>query len=222
MRTYYQKVDLRSRSAMTKFLSEHFRYPTMNSWNRSTSYANNVKIFNLGLSGREEDKLYELIEMTEFYDRINMMLSDYAMEHNYSWQAGFNGRSGGYLVLYQGYSKRSEYKSFCTKCGQRNFKTVEETGHCRCGRCGMDTRVNYSTPPMEYGVFPGRGTDMCEDFEDWDIYSLRQRVALVQDFDRLCDNILSEVKNMVTNYEIEEDVIYVPQKVKVLKEAVSA
>lgn len=212
---------MRSRSAMTEFLTEHFRYPTMNSWNQSTSYANNVKIFNLGLSGKEVDKLYELIEMNEFYDRIGILLNAYAVQHNYLWQAGFNGRSGGYLVLYQGYSKRSEYKSFCTTCGQRNFRTVEETGNCRCGRCGMDTRVNYSTPPLECGTYPGRGTDMCEDFEDWDIYSLRQRAALVQDFDRLCDDILSVVKNIVTNYEIDENVVYVPQRIKVLKEAVS-
>ncbi len=44
MRTFYTPVDLRSRADMTGFLKKHFRYHTMNSWNRSTSYACNLKI----------------------------------------------------------------------------------------------------------------------------------------------------------------------------------
>lgn len=39
MRNFYRPVDLRSRHEMTQFLSSHFRYPTMNSWNGCTSYA---------------------------------------------------------------------------------------------------------------------------------------------------------------------------------------
>ena len=79
--------------------------------------------------------------------------------------------------------------------------------------------MNYQVPPMEYGTYPGRSTDMGEDFEDWDIYSLRERVKLVQDFDRFCDDILSEVKNILDNFEVDEDIVYVPQTVKRLREA---
>ena len=42
---FYRRVDLRSRSSMTEFLRGHFRYNTLNHWNRSTSYANNIKIY---------------------------------------------------------------------------------------------------------------------------------------------------------------------------------
>ena len=35
-------------------------------------------------------------------DEINQMLWDWDESNNFSWQVGFNGRSGGYLVLYQG------------------------------------------------------------------------------------------------------------------------
>ena len=42
MRNFYRPVDFRSRHEMTQFLSSHFRYPTMNSWNGCTSYACNV------------------------------------------------------------------------------------------------------------------------------------------------------------------------------------
>jgi hypothetical protein len=39
---FQTKVDHRSRSAMVEFLKGHYRYDTMNSWNRSTAYANNI------------------------------------------------------------------------------------------------------------------------------------------------------------------------------------
>lgn len=216
MKTFSTKVDLRSRKAMTDFLINHFRYNTMNSWNCSTSYAANVKIYNLGLSRAELDKLYELIETDDFYDNINWLIHDFEAEHDHLWQVGFNGRSGGYLVLYEGYKKPSDYKSFCTKCGQRNYKTVEETGNCKCGRCGSDSRVNYTTQQYEYGCYPGRSVDMDEDFEDWDMYSLKRRVQLVQEFDMLCDNILAYVKELIDNAEVEEETYYIPQTRKVL------
>ena len=60
---------------------------------------------------------------------------------------------------------------------------------------------------------------MYEDFEDWDIYSLRQRVSLVLSFDKMCDDILAEVKNIVDNYEIDEEIVYVPQTIKRIREA---
>ena len=108
MKTFSTKVDLRSRKAMTEFLLNHFRYDTMNSWNCSTSYAANVKIYNLGLSRVESDKLYELIETDDFYDEINWLIHDFEVEHDHLWRVGFNGRSDGYLVLYEGYKKPSE------------------------------------------------------------------------------------------------------------------
>lgn len=79
--------------------------------------------------------------------------------------------------------------------------------------------MNYQVPPMEYGTYPGRSTDMSEDFEEWDIYSLGERVKLVQDFDRFCDDVLSEVRNILDNFEVDEDIVYVPQTVKRLREA---
>lgn len=218
MKEFYKKVDMRSRKAMSEFLNSHFRYSTMNSWNSSSSYANNVKIYKLGLSREDENKLYELIELTEFYDRISCIIEQFAIKHNYLWQIGFNGRSSGYLVLYKGYSKPSEYKSYCTSCGQRNFKTIEETGNCKCGRCVREDRVNFSVPPREIGVYPGKGTDMNEDFSEWDIYSLKRRVELVQDFDSTCDKILKEVKTIIDNYEIADELVYIPQTRRFLKE----
>lgn len=205
MKQFSQKVDLRSRKDMVEFLTNHFRYNTANSWNASTSYAHRVKIHSLGLTSSQIAKAYELIDIEETYDNINYLLRRFATEHNYAWQVGFNGRSGGYLVLYQGGIKALDYKSRCTNCGQLNYKTVEETKSARCGRCGADTRINLTKPIMEAFTYSGRDTDMGEDFEDWDIYSLRERVKLVQEFDDLCDRCLEEFVYLIDNAEIEEE-----------------
>lgn len=215
MKQFSVKVDLRNRKEMIDFLTNHFRYDTMSSWNCSTSYAANVKVYNLGLSHEDSDKLWELIDAEDFYDEINWMLDDFAAEHNYLWQVGFNGRSGGYLVLYEGFAKPSEYKSYCRNCGQKNYRSVTENGN-KCGRCGAEVRVDYINPPLQIGTYPGRSVDMNEDFEDWDIYSLRNRVKLVQEFDQLCDDILYYVKELIDNSTVEEETYYVPQTRKVL------
>jgi hypothetical protein len=36
----------------------------------------------------------------------------------------------------------------------------------------------------------GKDVDMYEDFEGWTLSQLRERVELVQDFDKLCDEIV--------------------------------
>lgn len=59
---------------------------------------------------------------------------------------------------------------------------------------------------------------MGEDFEDWDMYQLRERVKLVQELDKLCDDILSAVVGLIENYEVEETVVYQPRPVKVMRE----
>lgn len=216
MKTFSKKVDLRSRKDMVEFLTSHFRYHTMNPWNNSTSYAHNVKIHNLGLTREQSDKLWDMIEIDEFYSEISWLMDDWAEEHNYEWQVGFNGRSGGYLVLYQGGRKALDYKSRCTHCGQLNYKTVEETGNTQCGKCRAEARVNLTRPIMQSFTYAGRNTDMGEDFEDWDMYSLKKRVKLVQEFDQLCDSILAQVIYLINNAAVEEEVEYVPQKKKVL------
>lgn len=112
------------RKEMIDFLSHHFRYYTMNSWNRSTSYARNVKIHNLDLTAAQRSKAYDMIYAEGTFDEINMYLEDFAVNHEHKYQAAFNGRSGGYIVMIQGGQKPSGYQSYCTKCGQLNYAKV--------------------------------------------------------------------------------------------------
>ena len=215
MRRFSESVDLRSRKEMTHFLQTHFRYSTMNSWNGADSYAHNLKIYKLGLCSEIEDKLYDLLSFQEFFDFLRELMDDFARRHQYRWQAGMNGRSGGYLVLYEGELRPTGYLSFCTRCGQRNYRNVEENGNV-CGKCGSPARVNYRQTPMQAVTFPGRGVDMDEDFDEWSLEDLRDRVRLIQDFDRLADEIVTQAVQFAKNYEIEEVEVCVPQTQRVL------
>jgi hypothetical protein len=161
---------------MIEFLSNHFRYDTDNS---STSYASNVKIHKLGLDESTCNKISDLIQCDEFQDSINTIINDFGKNHNYLWQVGFNGRSGGYLVLYQG-EKR---------------------------------------PSMNAVLFPGRGTDMCEDFEGWELRELRERVELVQEFDKLTDEIVKEAVYLANEYDLKEEEYYMKKTRNVLAPA---
>lgn len=219
MREFYRPVDMRSRSQMTDFLQKHFRYPTMNSWNGSKSYACNLKIHSLGLSSELTDKLYDMIQTQEFFDYMRDLMDDFDFQHNYVWQVRMNGRSGGYLVLYQGEQQRSEYRSYCTYCGQRNFTSITENSNI-CGRCGKAARVDYINPPMQSVIYPGRGTDDSEDFEDWDMYELRNRVRLVQELDRLADAMVQRAIALASEFDVVDEEYYVPQTRKTLVAAV--
>jgi hypothetical protein len=93
---YKSGVDITNDKQMFNFLRDHFTYYTCNSWNGLRSIANNVKIYNLGLSG-DWCVALSLLEADD-YDTIGMLIHDWEREHP-GYDVSFNGRSGGYLVL---------------------------------------------------------------------------------------------------------------------------
>lgn len=215
MRKFSQSVDLRSRSEMTQFLQNHFRYDTMNSWNGATSYACNLKIHKLGLCSEIENKLYDMLQVQDFFDAQRDLMDAFNEVHQYRWQVGMNGRSGGYLVLYEGGIKPTGHQSYCRSCGQRNYTSVSETGNV-CGKCGRPDRVDYLHPPMQAFTYPGRGVDMDEDYEEWSIHELRERVRLVQDLDALADQMVQQAIQLANEYSVVEVEVHIPQTRKIL------
>ena len=215
MKRFFTKVDYRSRKAMTQFLQNHFRYFAANSWNGSQSYACNLKLYNLGLDHEIENKLYDLMDTQEFFCAQKELLDEFGAQHSYLWQAGMNGRRGGYLVLYQGEMKPSGYKSFCTECGQKNCTSGSETGNM-CGACRAPARTDFTHMHMNVSVYPGRGTDGGEDFVDWSMFELKERVRLVQELDALADKLVDNAIWLAKNYAVEEVEVLIPQSRKVL------
>lgn len=95
-------MSRKTKKEMINFLKEHERYWTMNSWNGGSSYANNVKIYNLGMDHDLEMKAYGLL-VEEGFNQL--LASDYEFlkerfEEETGYTIGSNGRSSGYLVLY--------------------------------------------------------------------------------------------------------------------------
>lgn len=103
----------RSRKAMIAYLSGHERYDTMNSWNRSTSYAHCIKVDRLGLAPKNVMSCLEMLDVPEAFDGFYEALSDFEREHDHHrWQISQNGRSNGYLVLIQG-GEHEDGRVFC-------------------------------------------------------------------------------------------------------------
>ena len=215
---FYKQIDKRHRKPMIEFLTNHSRYNTMNSWNRSTSYANNIKLHNFEKpSDIDDDTWWGMLTITEWQERLSDLLKGFGRKHNWLWQAGINGRSGGYLVLYRGGIKPSGYKSYCTHCGQKNYQEVPKEQIGICGRCDAKARINFKETHMQVFTWPGKETDMHEDFEDWTLSQIRARVELVQEFDKLSDTIMNENVSICLNYRIIHEEILVPETVKVLE-----
>jgi len=215
---YYKEVDKRYKETISKFLRQHFRYHTMNSWNKSTSYANNIKLYNIDKPDSvDNDMWWEVLEITQWQEKLNNLLEDFGRKHNWLWQAGINGRSGGYVVLYQGGVQPSGHKSYCSHCGQKNYQVVPAGEIGICGRCDAKARVNFKQMHMQVFILPGKSIDEHEDFYGWTFSKLRERVELVQDFDKMCDEITKQYVEICRNYRIKEEEILVPKIIKVLE-----
>jgi hypothetical protein len=94
---YKTGVDITNDKQMFNFLKDHFRYSTMSGWYHRCSIANDVKLYKLGLTGDWCTALNLLNENN--YEIVNCMIEDWERAHP-CYRVFFNGRSGGYLVLY--------------------------------------------------------------------------------------------------------------------------
>ena len=74
----------------------------------------------------------------------------------------------------------------------------------------IDYSVSVFKTQQSY-TYPGRGIDMDEDYEDWSIQDLRDRVRLVQELDALADEMVQQAVQMAKDYSVEEVEILVPQ-----------
>ena len=163
---YYKKVNLNSNKECFEFLANHFTYDTLNSWNGLKSIANNVKLYNIP----ELDTGLVLEALQEdYYETINQTIEDWNHDHP-DFQVAFNGRSGGYLVLYSKHHNGHCFNEsdYCSPCC--HFDDYEEWKKC----------VQH-----EWGSLKAYHS------------SLVWQVTTVQDFDKLCDDLVEVVKQLV-------------------------
>jgi hypothetical protein len=210
---YEQKVDHRSREQMVEFLAGHFRYNTMNSWNRGASYANRVKIRHLGLTREQDSKAYDILN-TNYWDELRYVIDDFTLAMDGHYSIGTNGRSGGYLVLYRGEYYDPGYKSRCRACGQLNYQHVShEVG--QCGLCGKMDRVNL-VHSLRWHRTTGSGIDGDVDANEisaWSMSQLRDRVELVCRFDRACDEMRQAFISLIEDCMVVTETLMVPKTI---------
>ena len=119
------------------YVKKHYRYNTMSSWNRVTSFANNVKIHNIGFTKEQQDKYYTIfcnpnfseIDAQSLYDNIDELIYKFQEEYTFNFSIGFNGSSSGYLVLYKTQKEGNRINVFPGKpIGEefQNYETYEE------------------------------------------------------------------------------------------------
>lgn len=166
---YKTGLDITNDKQMFEFLKNHFSYYTMNSWNGLKSIANNVKVFNLGLDGDCYVAL-DLLQLDD-YATINHMIAYWEYTHE-GYCVGFNGRSGGYLVL---------------GSNQHNGNILPD--------CIIDN---------DYEEFKKYVKDLWGGLKYYRS-NLRDYVKLVQDFDKLCDEIRDYVNSLSQTDFISEE-----------------
>ena len=167
---YKTGVDITNDKQMFNFLKNHFEYYTCNSWNCLKSVANNVKLYNLDLSG-DWCVALSLLEADD-YDYVNVLIKDWEGNHP-GYSVGFNGRSGGYLVLYNRGNARHVLPEEITDC--EDYEEYKD--YCR-----------------EYFGSVRMNRNVLVDY-----------TKLVQDFDRLCDELRVYCDNLSkSSFEIIE------------------
>lgn len=108
---------------------KRIEYCTINSRNRETAPAYNMKVYNLGFKKDIESKIYDLMNLPGWYDEINLLIDDFNTS-NGGYSAGFAGRSGGYLVLYQpktnaGFEAKDTPVEIVDRFGAKRFVDIE-------------------------------------------------------------------------------------------------
>ena len=179
---------------------KRIRYYTMNSWNLSKAPAYNLKIYNV-INDELQDKVYELMNVEDIYDDINDLIHDFDELNDHKWQAGFNGRSGGYLVLYSG-DKKTEYYTkedfkngdvYIEKCGWKSYDEAKE--------------LNLVDREIVTNIYthPGRG------IEDNEV-----PVEVLKAFRQLAIDIVKTTEYLAKNAVIEEEEYTVTKTRKVV------
>jgi len=202
-----------SRKTMVDFLTSHFRYNTMNSWNQSTSYAANVKIHKW-VPCQFADISYNLLETEGAYEEIREIMADWDREQDWIYQVGFNGRSSGYIVMYLGgYEIQTLYpfQSTDPDTKQDYSDAFGWVTHADAKARGL---VNFKH--RRIFTRPGQSIDQGDDFSEWTLDSIRSRYALVRSFDKMVERCKRSWLDLCKNYTVGTEEYQVTKTRKVL------
>jgi hypothetical protein len=170
-------------------LDRHFKYDTMNSWNGQKSYAKNVKLGNIVIPDALRDICYDLTQAEWFYDNLMCCeIEEFEERNNNRYTIGFNGRSGGYCVLYKMSIKTLDYKTRCDTCWKPTW--YDKVMPCQvCGKTRGGT-LRLLTKPMTQKQTDSSGFGDADELDD---DSLLHIFHIVIDFNITVTNMIESM-----------------------------
>ena len=173
---YKTGIDITNDKQMFNFLKNHFEYHVGNSYS-DLSIANNVKLYNLKLSG-DWNVAYELLSEGE-YDTVAYIINKWTKEHS-GFDVHFSGRSGGYLVLCNSdnyypvlpdiITYTADYEEYKTYC--RSYYGSLRAVH--------DDLVYYTKLVQSFDKLCDELRDFCDELSNSDLESLKVQRAVDQ------------------------------------------
>lgn len=140
---FFDKSDGVSRK---EYLKNHETHCFGYGYNRA-KYANNVKIYKLGLTSEQMDKAYKVINQDRFYDDCSMIINDSGMKNVY-----FGGKSGGWMYIdkYTDEVDYDELVAFDKLCDE-----IRDQLMWYCDNAKFEKRVEMIPREYEAMILPG-------------------------------------------------------------------
>lgn len=179
---YFEGLKEKTIEEKYQYLKNHFSYDIMNSWNNLKTIANNVKIYNLGLTSEQQLKFFEITEADNdflYYETIEIIKE---FERLTNTQIYFNGRSGGYMVIVPDFE--------ITKRNEHIFEWL-----------GVEDILYFDN----YKEFKKEKSEYTGSYS----YSYKEEIEesyyLIKAFDKLCDVVRAELIYILDNATIKEE-----------------
>jgi hypothetical protein len=224
MKLFFEKpVDKRSRRAMVDFLLQHLRY--------DGGYAHCVKVYQLDLPRDiATDAAFRVLERGNYWNDLQWPIEEFQENWNHCYAICTAGRSSGYLTLSHASLVATNWKSYCRTCGQREFQAARHVtppprsaascavllhaglslptlvlgNRCAaCGAIGEGGRVNFAMPPKELRL-GASVDDTASEIAEMAMDDLRERVNLLTDFARCCDEIRSAFIDLARSLDVAD------------------
>ena len=180
---YFEGLKEKTIEQKYQYLKNHFEYDIMNSWNNLKTIANNVKIYNLGLTSEQQNNFFEINEADDnflYYETIEIIKE---FERLTNTQVYFNGRSGGYMIIVPDFeiAKRNEHIfDYLNISDIQYFDSYKE----------FKKEQNYYL----------QSYNMKASWKN----EIENAYFLIKSFDKLCDILRAELIYILDNFKIEE------------------
>ncbi len=170
MRKFWKTIGV-ERQELEAYLAGHARYWTVGPSKKQTSYANLLLVERMHSFAKMEEIIPE--ELSSIWRGV---MWEWQEKYNHKWQPGFNGNN---LVLYKGIPG-AQARYHCVACRYDANKPTEY-----CPKCGAPTQKFWDVICFSSGV------DMSRDYSGFSDQELLERAKLVQNFDRLCEDLIT-------------------------------